>query len=114
MFWPHYSRKGEIILNQRFTAQFTTTQQAQEAAELVKAHFQNSRVRLWQAGTASAPHYTMPLPAALGGGLSSATLYAPASFLPTESHPIQLSAELSPHRKQEWQDMMIRLGGKLM
>lgn len=101
-------------MNQRVTAQFYNTQQAQEAERLVKAHFQNSRVRLWQARTASTPHYTMPLPATLGGGLSSAMLYTPGSFLPTESHPIRLTAELSPHRKKEWQDMMLRLGGRLM
>lgn len=101
-------------MNQRFTAQFSRTRQAQEAADLVKAHFQNSRVRLWQSHTASAPHYTMPIQETLGGGISNGTLYSPGSFLPPESHPINLTAELSPHRKQEWQAMMLRLGGKLM
>ncbi len=101
-------------MNQRFTAQFSKTQQAQEAAGLVKAHFQNSQVRLWQSNTASAPHYTMPMQETLGGGISNGTLYSPGSFLPWESHPINLTAELPPHRKQEWQDMMLRLGGKLM
>ncbi len=101
-------------MNQRVTAQFSRTQQAQEAAELVKAHFQTSRVRLWQSDTTSAPHYTMPIPETLGGGISSGMLYTPGSFLPAESHPIQLTTEISPHRKQEWQEMMLRLGGKLM
>lgn len=101
-------------MNQRFTAQFSKTKQAQEAAQLVKAHFQDSKVRLWQSRSTSAPHYTMPLPETLGGGISSGMLYTSGSFLPLESHPIQLTAEIPPHRKQEWQDMMIGLGGKLM
>ena len=102
------------MLNQCYTAQFSKTQQAQEAAELVKAHFQTNRVRLWQSHATSAPHYTMPLPETLGGGISNGMLYTPGSFLPPESHPIQLSAEIAPHRKQEWQEMMTRLGGKLI
>lgn len=56
----------------------------------------------------------MPIQETLGGGISNGTLYSPGSFLPPESHLINLTAELSPHRKQEWQDMMLRLGGKLM